>query len=353
MKRSFLSLTVLILGLILSSNFSGLVKFSDDLAYAQETSNVLKCRSNFSDSKDIVGCLRSIMNDQTQSPDERYSAHYHLANTYYLDGKYINSYSSLNNDWIKIKTDPSGYRKALSYLLRAENEVLLGEYGKAKKSLTEVFNLINPEPKREKVNLTQDELVTFHLLRGNIYTATAQKLSLDEEKDKKLSDEKEAKSFYKSARSIIMQKFIGLTDQPKQEKPSYPNRIYCKPLEYDQNEIPESLENNILEPFRSLAKKGELDLNDYDKASFKKNAKIGDLFKLLEAVVSLSKNQTYQREFNNQVFDSKRVMQGSYIYDLKCYVNLISSANNFPKEEKTNDPRVEALFYNYLGEAYE
>jgi hypothetical protein len=36
MKRSFLSLTVLTLGLILSSNFSGLVKLSDDGAYAQE-----------------------------------------------------------------------------------------------------------------------------------------------------------------------------------------------------------------------------------------------------------------------------------------------------------------------------
>ena len=357
MNCSFLSLTILTLGLIVSSNFSGLVKFSDDGAYAQDKPKLSQCLESKNNEQyaDAIKCFNDFIH-RSQNPQNQEelsslsSAYYNLADTYYLDGQYINSY--ISSDRISEDTDP--YRQALSYLLLANNQFILGEYEHAINSLTKVSDLTKPNPKREKIaNLKQDEVMTVLLLQGNIYTAKAKILSLDREKDVKLWAEKVAKSSYQAARLAILQKFIGLADQPKQEKSPYPNRIYCKPLEYDQNEIPKSSDSSIEEPFISLAQKGELDLNDNDKISFKKNAKIGDLFKLLEAIVYLSKNETYQSEFNNQFFEDKKVIQGSYINDLKCYVDLISSADNFPVQNSSQDQRSRALFYNYLGEAYE
>jgi hypothetical protein len=163
MKRSFLSLTVLTLGLILSSNFSGLVKFSDDEVYAQEKYQFSQC-SDFKDKQEYanaIQCFKEFINNsqnKKELSEELLSAYYRLADTYYLDGQYIKSYD-FSSDKAKHRIEKdTDYRKALYYLLRANNQFRLVEYSNAKHTINDYFL-------KETFNTPdrKNNLITFYL----------------------------------------------------------------------------------------------------------------------------------------------------------------------------------------------
>jgi CHAT domain-containing protein len=411
MKRSFLSLTVLTLGLILSSNFSGLVKLSDDGAYAQEKVELSQC-SDFKDKQEYAKAIQCfeefIKNSQNQKElsEELSSAYYRLADTYYLDGQYINSYN-LSSDKAKDRIEKdTDYRKALYYLLRANNQLHLGEYANAKSTINNDF----PE-KTFKTLDKKSDLITFYLSKGRIYTATAQINAANSILS--FQDNSAAMKAYENARREILEKIVLSSNLNIKYSSA---KVYCQALIYDRDKptpspslsqdkperfppvplqpedinskeenepysikdaiqnkanaedlfklysIKDAIQNkaNANEPY-SIKDAIQNKANAEDlfklysiKDAIQNKANAEDLFKLLEAIVYLSKNTVYQNDFNKKYQDGKFVSLKSYIDDLKCYVALISSAENSPvKNSSQAQDRVAALFYRYLGEAYE
>jgi CHAT domain-containing protein len=376
MKRSFLSLTVLTLGLILSSNFSGLVKLSDDGAYAQEKVELSQC-SDFKDKQEYAKAIQCfeefIKNSQNQKElsEELSSAYYRLADTYYLDGQYIDSYN-LSSDKAKDRIEKdTDYRKALYYLLRANNQLFLGEYANAKSTINNDF----PE-KTFKTLDKKSDLITFYLSKGRIYTATAQINAANSILS--FQDNSAAMKAYENARREILEKIVLSSNLNIKYSSA---KVYCQALIYDRDKPTPSpsLSQDKPERFPPVPLQPE-DINSKEenepysikdaiqnkanaedlfklysiKDAIQNKANAEDLFKLLEAIVYLSKNTVYQNDFNKKYQDGKFVSLKSYIDDLKCYVALISSAENSPvKNSSQAQDRVAALFYRYLGEAYE